>query len=78
MGEGLVSAGVVMATGELMWKCGVPMETGVSYYGDPGRKFLVSIVIGQEQGSALQCATDQRGSPHSRLPQVPSSGAPQC
>lgn len=28
LGEGLVIPGVAMATGELMWKCGVPMETG--------------------------------------------------
>ena len=33
LGEGMVITGVVMATGELMWKCGVPMETGQLLWG---------------------------------------------
>lgn len=28
LGEGLVIPGAFMATGELMWKCGVTVETG--------------------------------------------------
>lgn len=35
LGEELVIPGVVMATGELMWNCGVPMETGLVTMGIP-------------------------------------------